>query len=179
MMLLLGCGNPDEPTYTITAQDSSGKVQPTTATLPPTDGTPNQNHVKTANVAATDLVAYARTLTGTPYKYASTDPTQGFDCSGFITYVFNHFGIAVPRTSKDFTDVEHEIPLEQASPGDLILFTGTDPSDRVVGHMGIVVSEKGSPVTFIHSTSGKAKGVVETTMNDDYMQRFVKVVKVF
>jgi cell wall-associated NlpC family hydrolase len=43
-----------------------------------------------------ELVAFAATLKGVPYHEAGTDPATGFDCSGFITYVFNHFGITVP-----------------------------------------------------------------------------------
>ena len=41
-------------------------------------------------VAPHELVSFARILVGVPYKYASSDPAIGFDCSGFITYVFNH-----------------------------------------------------------------------------------------
>src|SRR5690606_36446631 len=106
--------------------------------------------------SSTELVAYAESLQGIPYKYGSIDPNQGFDCSGFITYVFNRFNIAVPRSSIDFTDVEQEIPLRDARRGDIILFTGTDSTKREVGHMGIITSLPGQPHAFIHSTSGKA-----------------------
>lgn len=68
-----------------------------------------------------DLVAFAKTLKGVPYVYASSNPKVGFDCSGFITYVFNRFGIAVPRSSIEFTNVGKAITPEQAKPGDLIL----------------------------------------------------------
>jgi len=50
-------------------------------------------------------VGFAETLQGIPYKYGSTDPRIGFDCSGFISYVFNHFGISVPRSSREFTHI--------------------------------------------------------------------------
>src|ERR1700712_1582669 len=63
-------------------------------------------HIETGNTTPAELVNYACSLAGTPYKYASTDPRQGFDCSGFVTYVFNHFHIMVPRTSVDFTPVQ-------------------------------------------------------------------------
>jgi cell wall-associated NlpC family hydrolase len=125
------------------------------------------------------LVAFAKTLVGIPYLYASTDPLKGFDCSGFITYVFNHFNLAVPRSSIDFTNMGREIVIEKARPGDLILFTGTDISDLIVGHMGIVESVKDDTLRFIHSTSGKAKGVVISPLGDYYKKRFVKVIRVF
>ena len=124
------------------------------------------------------LVSYAKTLIGTTYKYASTDPSIGFDCSGFITYVFNHFGIRVPRSSVDFTNVGKEVNTENAREGDLILFTGTVDSIRIVGHMGIV-TENTDTLRFIHSTSGRANGVTISTLNGYYQKRFVKTIRVF
>ena len=53
--------------------------------------------IKTGLTVPDSLVTFGKSLVGTPYLYASSDPQKGFDCSGFITYVFNHFGIAVPR----------------------------------------------------------------------------------
>ncbi|MBK8607716.1 MAG: C40 family peptidase [Chitinophagaceae bacterium] len=120
-----------------------------------------------------------KNLIGIPYLYASTDPAKGFDCSGFITYVFNHFNIAVPRSSVDFTNVRTEVDYRNAKPGDLILFTGTDSTIRIVGHMGIVESFENEVLKFIHSTSGKAKGVVITEFGKYYKSRFVKVIRIF
>lgn len=134
--------------------------------------------ITTNNVRPDELVTFAETLMGTPYVYASTDPKVGFDCSGFITYVFNHFGISVPRSSIDFTDVGKEVLVANARRGDLILFTGTDPAERFVGHMGIVVSNADT-LKFIHSTSGKAMSVTITPLNKYYLNRFVKVIRVF
>jgi cell wall-associated NlpC family hydrolase len=139
---------------------------------------PASETIDTKNVHPEELVRFAETLIGTPYRYASTDPKVGFDCSGFITYVFNHFGIAVPRSSIDFTNVGREIPVDSARRGDLILFTGTDSTEELVGHMGIIVSGKDS-VKFIHSTSGKAYGVTITPLNQYYLSRFVKTIRIF
>jgi cell wall-associated NlpC family hydrolase len=63
------------------------------------------------------LLPLPRTLIGVPYLYACTDPQKGFDCSGFVTYVFNHFNIAIPRSHVDFTNYGREIDLEKARPG--------------------------------------------------------------
>jgi lipoprotein Spr len=137
-------------------------------------------HIKTGKTNPDELVNFACSLTGTPYKYGSIDPKEGFDCSGFVTYVFNHFGIMVPRTSLDFTPVEHPIPLQQAKPGDIILFTGTDSTNRIVGHMGIISSTSCEPLRFIHSTSGKHRGVVETDFYTPYYEaRYIKTIRIF
>lgn len=135
--------------------------------------------INTGNTTPKELLDYAQTLIGTPYQYGSTNPNVGFDCSGFITHVFNHFNIGVPRSSIDFTHVQTEIPLQQAKLGDLILFTGTDSTHREVGHMGIIISKDNDQYNFIHSTSGKQHGVTITPLNQYYMGRFLKVVRVF
>jgi len=134
--------------------------------------------IYTRNTVPEDLISFSKTLKGIPYKYGSTNPKAGFDCSGFITYVFNHFNIDVPRTSVSFTDEGRPVDLASSKPGDLILFTGTDSTIRTVGHMGII-TQSGDSIVFIHSTSGKANGVTETTLNPYYMGRFVKVIRVF
>src|SRR5690606_11001830 len=90
--------------------------------------------IKTGNTRPQELISFAKTLIDVPYKYASIDPSIGFDCSGFITYIFNHFDIGVPRSSVGFTNMGRTIDLQNAKPGDLILFTGTDSSIRIVGH---------------------------------------------
>lgn len=149
-----------------------------TAPLPIPADTSTHQKIDTKNVTRSEVVNFAKTLFGTPYLYASTDPAKGFDCSGFITYVFNHFNMQVPRSSVDFTNVGKEIPKQKARPGDLILFTGTDSSIRIVGHMGIVIDNSDS-LRFIHSSSGKAMGVTITPLNKYYSGRFVKVIQIF
>jgi len=144
-----------------------------TALLPPAQ-TINTGHINPDTV-----VGFAKTLIGTPYVYASTNPKVGFDCSGFITYVFNHFNIAIPRSSIDFTNVGKTVPVTEASRGDLILFTGTDSTEKAIGHMGLVVSNENGALQFIHATSGKAMGVTITPLNDYYKKRFVRVARIF
>jgi cell wall-associated NlpC family hydrolase len=125
------------------------------------------------------LVTFAKTLIGTPYLYAGTDPAKGFDCSGFINYVFNHFNVTVPRSSYDFINAGKKIPLDSCQEGDLILFTGTNPQERTIGHIGIVCETKTKWPSFIHSSSGKANSVTITSMESVFYQdRFVAAVDV-
>ncbi len=137
------------------------------------------SQVHTKNVHPQQVVDFAKTLIGVPYKYASSDPAKGFDCSGFITYIFGHFKIIVPRSSIDFTHVGRTIPPDSAKSGDLVLFTGTDSTEKFVGHMGLVVSNQNNELNFIHSTSGKKYGVTITSLNDYYRSRFVKTIRIF
>ncbi len=183
MVSLSGCA--DEETHR-----SPTAIEDTTGLVPQVEDTPtskprlvvpkiNGGEIVSDVTHPDSILAFARTLIGVPYLYASTDPQQGFDCSGFITYVFNHFDLAVPRSSVDFTHMGREIAIGKARPGDLILFTGTDSTVRIVGHMGIIESVKDGKLQFIHSTSGKAKGVVITPFEKYYQGRFVKVIRIF
>jgi cell wall-associated NlpC family hydrolase len=71
-----------------------------------------------------------------------------------------------------------EVSAAAAKPGDLILFTGTNPQERFVGHMGIVVDNSDS-LRFIHSTSGRQHSVTITPLGDYYKNRYVKTVRIF
>src|ERR1043165_3237469 len=73
-----------------------------------------EGSIDTKKVQPKDIVDFAQTLLGTPYQYASIDPAIGFDCSGFVTYVFTHFNIIVPRSSIDFTNVGKEVRAEES-----------------------------------------------------------------
>lgn len=139
----------------------------------------SDSEIITGSTQPSEVIDFAEKMIGIPYKYGSVDPDQGFDCSGFITYVFNHFKISVPRSSRDFTDIKQPIELRNSLPGDLILFTGTDSTKREVGHMGIITENNGTDISFIHSTSGKAYGVTVTPLNKYYQGRFVKAIRIF
>src|SRR5437588_6148044 len=59
----------------------------------------------TDTIFSYNLVYFAQSLIGTPYREASSDPSYGFDCSGFVSYVFKSFNANVPRSSEDFINV--------------------------------------------------------------------------
>ena len=173
----------------LTATDTSHAYSFKKDSLKPTDTAitqkniikliPGSASIDTKNVQPQEVLQFARTLIGTRYKYGSSNPREGFDCSGFITYVFSHFGIIVPRSSIDFTNVGNEVSTNYAKAGDLILFTGTDSTERFVGHMGLVESNKDGQLNFIHSTSGKTFGVTITPLNAYYKGRLMKIIRIF
>ena len=130
------------------------------------------------NVSADNLLQFAQTLMGTRYCPGSSNPSQGFDCSGFVSYVFKNFNFSVPRSSCEFINVGQKIRLEDAKPGDIILFTGTKTYHRhSIGHVGIVYSNNGEEFKFIHSTSGKEYCVTITAMDKIYKRRFVQIIR--
>lgn len=133
--------------------------------------------IDTKNVSPSDLVNFAETLIGVKYKYGGESVQNGFDCSGFVNYVFSHFNISVPRVSFDFTNAGEEVPIEKSKPGDIILFTGSNAKSGVVGHIGIITENENGDVKFIHAS--ESKGVIISGMNSYFIPRFVKVNRVF
>ncbi|MBC7567952.1 MAG: C40 family peptidase [Pedobacter sp.] len=125
------------------------------------------------------LLDFAKTMLGIRYRTASSSPSQGFDCSGFVNYVFSNFGFKVPRSSRDFAASGESKKLSEAKIGDVILFTGTNSRSRTPGHVGIVYSIDGDEVKFIHSSSGHAKGVTISSLDEGfYKKRFLKIVSI-
>jgi cell wall-associated NlpC family hydrolase len=169
----------NQTNYAPVGDKRSDTARPEPARGKPVKSIDNKHSTASGTVYPDSLVAFARTLLKVPYRYASADPSKGFDCSGFITYVFNHFKIIVPRSSVSFTNYGKTISEKNARPGDLILFTGTDSTIRIVGHMGIVERRKNDTLYFIHSSSGRANGVTISPLGKYYLGRFVKTIRVF
>ncbi|SDK42523.1 Cell wall-associated hydrolase, NlpC family [Pedobacter sp. ok626] len=125
------------------------------------------------------LLDFAKSMLGIRYRSASSSPSRGFDCSGFVNYVFSNFGFKVPRSSREFATSGEAKKLEDAKIGDVILFTGTNSRSRTPGHVGIIYSINGDEVKFIHSSSGNAKGVTISSLDEGfYKKRFLKVVSI-
>ena len=68
------------------------------------------------------LVEYACSLVGTPYVWGGTDPATGVDCSGFVGYVYKHFGYSLPRCSWQQAEVGTKVSLDDLQPGDLVFY---------------------------------------------------------
>jgi cell wall-associated NlpC family hydrolase len=125
-----------------------------------------------------ELVAFAKTFMGAPYVYAEQDPNIGFDCSGFINYVFKNYDITVPRSSSGFKNFGKKIAIEEAKIGDVLIFTGYRDS-TVIGHLGIISEANGLNSKFIHASSGKAMQVTISDLNSNhYSNRFLHAVDV-
>lgn len=125
---------------------------------------------------ADSIVAFALQRYGAEYSYGGVTE-EGFDCSGFTTYVFQKFNIRVPHGSALQSTLGESVPLAQARKGDLIIFTGTDVQDRTPGHVGIVITHAPKAVQFVHSSSngGVKVNEVEGTL---YQERFLDVRRV-
>ncbi len=125
---------------------------------------------------ADSMIIYGKKYLGLNYKRGGTS-NRGYDCSGFTMTVFAKFGIRLPHTSAGQSLIGIEVNSKNIQKGDLIFFKGRSRRGHRVGHVGIVISERGMPVKFIHSSVND--GVREDWMlSDYYRKRFVKVMRV-
>ena len=135
-----------------------------------------------ADLARADsIAAFGLAQRGTPYVWAGTSPLTGFDCSGFIMYTFAHFRVPVPHSTTMLIDVGRPVARAEAQPGDIVVFTGTDPTSTTPGHAGIVISRRGeSPLRFVHASSSRREPFVKVSQveNTDYERRFMQVRRV-
>ena len=131
-------------------------------------------------VASDSLINLAKSFIGIPYKYGGTTPAVGFDCSGFVKYIYGSFGMELPRTTSELAKMGIEIPLDSCRKGDLIVFAGRNKASRPIGHVGIVTSDICEPVNFIHSATSSNRGIVISAFDtyDYYKSRLVKVIRV-
>ena len=89
------------------------------------------------------LIDFAKSFLGIPYVYGGSTPA-GFDCSGFVMYVFSQFGVSLSRTTYTQVNEGTYVPKDQLRMGDLVFFA---PGGNV-NHVGIYISDG----NFIHST---------------------------
>lgn len=121
------------------------------------------------------LIEFSKKFIGVKYKYATANPKKGFDCSGFVYYVFNYLNIQVPRSSKLYYNFGQTIKLDSCKIGDVLLF-------EKPGHVGIVLKNQNDSLLFIHASSDKRNGGVKISNFynfNNYKNRFVKAIRVF
>jgi cell wall-associated NlpC family hydrolase len=113
--------------------------------------------------AMNDLAIFAMSLADTQYQYGGNSPENGFDCSGFVRYVFQKsLGWPLPRTSEEMSHMGVALSANQLRPGDLVFF---NTQQQPFSHVGIYVGED----RFVHAPkTGKAIALVN--MRENYWQ---------
>ncbi|CAH0345140.1 peptidoglycan endopeptidase [Bacillus sp. CECT 9360] len=106
------------------------------------------------------VISEAKKQIGVPYSWAGSSPS-GFDCSGFIYYVFKKAGYQISRVSSStYFDLGKNVTNPQA--GDLIFFSPSPDKKQIISHMGIYLGDG----QFIHASS--SKGVEMNSLSTNY-----------
>jgi cell wall-associated NlpC family hydrolase len=100
------------------------------------------------------VASFARHLLGVRYQYGGASPRAGFDCSGFVRYVYGHFGVALAHSS--FADYVRgrRVGRWQLKPGDLVFFDGAGHVGIYVGHGRFIHAPHSGTVVRISTMSG-------------------------
>ena len=168
---------PDEPQTDAQAQNEDNitlmmtpvEEDPTTAFI----NLDNSEFYSPGNDELTgEIIDYATKHLGRPYRSGAKGPSA-FDCSGFTSYVFKKFDIALSPSSRTQYTQGRKISLDEVRPGDLLFFAGRR-GGKTVGHvvMAVDVNEDGS-IKFIHAAT--SKGITYGKYPDDgyYSKRYI------
>ena len=115
--------------------------------------------------AAPLLIATALAYRGVPYRNGGSDPS-GFDCSGFVQWVFAQHGIAVPREVHDQFSLGDRVKRDDVEPGDLVFF---ETVSKGASHVGIALGNE----QFVHAPSSRGVVRVERYTSDYWKKRYV------
>ncbi len=106
-----------------------------------------------------DLVAFAKSYAGYPYVYGGNGPNS-FDCSGFVLYVYKHFGYSFSRGAQEQYHDGIQVGYEELMPGDLVFFSS---NGYYITHVGLYLGDG----QIIHA-SNPTRGVVFDTIESGY-----------
>lgn len=108
------------------------------------------------------IATVAKELIGTRYRFGGTSPKTGFDCSGFVSYVFKEGAdIKLPRSSREMRTIGKAVDLKSLKPGDLIFFKIN------TSHVGIYIGNN----KFIHAPSTGRSVAVDNLMSSFFQDR--------
>ncbi len=107
------------------------------------------------------VVDYAKRFRGIRYAYGGGSPRSGFDCSGFVRFVYAHFGLSLAHSSYAQFDRGRRVNRSALRPGDLVFFDG-------LGHVGIYVGNG----RFIHAPHSGTRVQIQS-LGGWYSSRFV------
>jgi len=152
------------------ASSGNPRPRPFPGAPPPPESTPStpaepSAAVPSVPVAPSLIVETALKLRGVPYRNGGSDPS-GFDCSGFVQWVFAKNGVLLPREVREQYGTGQTIGLREVQPGDLVFF---ETVSRGASHVGLVIGAD----QFVHAPSSTGVVRVERLTATYWARRFV------
>ncbi|RAP75706.1 C40 family peptidase [Paenibacillus montanisoli] len=136
------------------------------------------NVVPAWSVKADEIIAYGKQYLGVPYKFGAEYENDGlFDCSSFMQYIFGKYGIKLPRTSKQQSQVGQTVPFESARKGDLILLDVVS-SREGIDHVGLYMGKNTQGQDIMIHSNPSGQGVNIKVLDSVWMRRIVKVQRI-
>lgn len=126
-----------------------------------TKSSTNSSSTSSSGTTGSSIVSYAKQYLGYRYVSGGSAPSTGFDCSGFTSYVYKHFGISISRSSGAQASNGTAVSKSNLQAGDLVIFNNR--SNSSIGHVGIYIGGN----TFIHA-GNSSTGVITTSLSDSY-----------
>jgi cell wall-associated NlpC family hydrolase len=118
------------------------------------------------NKVSQEVLSQAMRLEGAKYKYGGNSPETGFDCSGFVNYVFNQAAnVKLPRTTGGLSRIGQSVDQQELQPGDLVFF---NTRRKAFSHVGIYIGDG----DFIHAPSGGTSVRVENMKTGYWQQHY-------
>ena len=117
------------------------------------------------------LSGTALSLRGAPYRLGGVDPATGFDCSGFVRYVYQQHGVPMPREVREQFRVGKTVDRSKLEPGDLVFFSTVAPG---ASHVGIMIGGD----QFVHAPSERGVVRVENLTSEYWASRYVGAKRV-
>lgn len=117
------------------------------------------------NRLTAEIISSAKKFVGVPYVWAGASP-GGFDCSGFVYYLYSRVGITLPRMADGQFEIGLPIKRNELRPGDLVFFSTYEPGPS---HCGIYIGNN----YFIHASSGAGEVTITPLSKPYYVERYL------
>ncbi|HEO99718.1 MAG TPA: NlpC/P60 family protein [Epsilonproteobacteria bacterium] len=122
---------------------------------------------------STQILEDAKYFKGGRYVWGGTTP-QGFDCSGYVQYLYRKHDINLPRTAWEQSKMGREVNIDELKKGDLLFFLTDRKRNIPITHVGIYIGNG----EFIHAASKKQGIIISPITHGNYARTFVKAKRV-
>ena len=156
----------DEPVTEVTSRGNAGEREVVVEEKTEVKVEENVNEEAITNSSkGNDITSYAKKYIGYDYVSGGTTPSNGFDCSGFVYYVFNSCGYSLSRSCQVQAQSGTAVSRDNLSAGDLLFFC--NGANGTIGHVGIYIGEG----QFVHAANSR-RGVTTDTINSGYYDKY-------